>query len=82
MWNSRGWRVVYCPDCEQVRRETPALREGGAGADRFGQLQCQRCGALLPAHASAAALLAKLKQLARFGLTERGAVARPSRGSQ
>jgi hypothetical protein len=71
---------VYCPDCERLRRETPRLREGGAGADRFGQLQCQRCGALLPAHASSAELLAKLKQLARFGLTERRGVAgRPER---
>jgi hypothetical protein len=72
---------VYCPDCERLRREAPALREGGAGADRFGQLQCQRCGALLPAHASGAELLAKLKQLARFGLTERHAVAGPSKES-
>jgi hypothetical protein len=72
---------VYCPDCERLRREEPALREGGAGADRFGQLQCQRCGALLPAHGSAAELVAKLKQLARFGLTEKRALAEPSKGS-
>ncbi len=72
---------MHCPDCERLRQEAPALREGGAGADRFGQLQCQRCGALLPAHASGVELLAKLKQLARFGLTEKHAVAGRSEGS-
>lgn len=73
---------MYCLDCERLRRDVPQLREGGAGADRFGQLQCQRCGALLPAHASAAELLAKLKQLARFGLTEAGATESSSEGSR
>jgi hypothetical protein len=59
---------MYCSDCQIKVAEGVAEREGGAGADRFGSLQCQRCGVPLPAHAAPQALGEKLAQLARFGL--------------
>jgi hypothetical protein len=58
---------MYCSSCEATVRDG---REGGAGADRFGHLQCQRCGVPLPIHVAPRALGEKLAQLARFGLAE------------
>jgi hypothetical protein len=66
---------MYCSDCLIRVAEGVVEREGGAGADRFGSLQCQRCGVPLPTHAAPQALGEKLAQLARFGLT--GSESRP-----
>jgi hypothetical protein len=65
---------MHCQACTgQLRVEVgPKPREGGAGADRFGNLQCQRCGAPLPAGAPEGAVVRKLTQLARFGLADTG----------
>ena len=63
---------MYCQDCRASAPLPGAQREGGAGADRFGALQCQRCGVTLPIHSTARALGEKLSQLARFGLADRG----------
>jgi hypothetical protein len=61
---------MYCRDCEtRVQRGAPQ-RDGGAGADRFGSLQCQRCGVPLLIHVAPRALGEKLAQLARFGLAD------------
>ena len=65
---------MYCHDCiGRLSVEVgPKPREGGAGADRFGNVQCQRCGAPLPAGAPEGAVGRKLTQLARFGLADTG----------
>lgn len=61
---------MYCGDCETKLKHGSGQREGGAGADRFGSLQCQRCGTPLPVHVAPRALGEKLAQLARFGLAD------------
>jgi len=61
---------MYCGECKSSTPESPTTREGGAGADRFGALQCQRCGVPLPLHVAPRALGEKLAQLARFGLAD------------
>jgi len=61
---------MYCSDCQTKVTGDVAEREGGAGADRFGSLQCQRCGAPLPLHVAPRALGQKVAQLARFGLAD------------
>lgn len=66
---------MYCQDCRTAVDAHGGQREGGAGADRFGTLQCQRCGVPLPVHSAARALAEKLAQLARFGLADRGGAA-------
>jgi hypothetical protein len=65
---------MYCQTCTgQLSVEVgPRPREGGAGADRFGNVQCQRCGAPLPAGAPEGTVGRKLTQLARFGLADTG----------
>ena len=65
---------MYCRDCESRVKHDTGQREGGAGADRFGSLQCQRCGVPLPLHVAPRALGEKLAQLARFGLADHGSV--------
>jgi len=62
---------MYCKQCRAASSaEPPANAARGAGADRFGSLQCQGCGVLLSPYASLEALAEKLRQLARFGLTD------------
>jgi len=58
---------MYCKRCE--REATVGGRDGGAGADRFGNLQCQRCGSLLPPDRTSE-LGRKIAQLAKFGLVD------------
>jgi hypothetical protein len=67
---------MYCKDCQISVAEGALEREGGAGADRFGSLQCQRCGVPLPIHMAPQALGEKLAQLARFGLAGAGSRSR------
>lgn len=59
---------MHCGNCQTRVSDGETEREGGAGADRFGSLQCQRCGVPLPIHMAPQALGQKLAQLARFGL--------------
>jgi hypothetical protein len=61
---------MYCVDCQSKVIPGAGAREGGAGADRFGSLQCQRCGSPLPLYMAPRALGEKLAQLARFGLAD------------
>lgn len=61
---------MYCDECARSISGARNPRDGGAGADRFGRLQCQRCGTLLSSYGSLPALRAKLRQLARFGLAD------------
>jgi hypothetical protein len=61
---------MYCGECQSKLKHESPQREGGAGADRFGSLQCQRCGIPLPVHMTPRALAEKLAQLARFGLAD------------
>ena len=65
---------MYCGDCSGQLRQLvgPRPREGCAGADRFGNLQCQRCGLPLPAETPDGTLDRKMAQLAKFGLAEPG----------
>ena len=65
---------MYCQSCTgRLSAEAgPKPREGGAGADRFGNVQCQRCGVPLPAGAPEGTVGRKLMQLARFGLADAG----------
>jgi hypothetical protein len=67
---------VFCEACEKSRDRNDK-RRWSAGADRGGLLLCQRCGEVLDGHAGSPQLLAKLSQLARFGLAGRPIVARP-----
>ena len=58
---------MYCERCE--RTAPVGRRDGGAGADRFGNLQCQRCGTLLQPEL-ARELGRKVALLAKFGLAD------------
>ena len=61
---------MYCVSCQAAGPEAPVKLDGGAGADRFGSLQCQGCGALLAPHSPAAALVRKIMQLAGVGFAD------------
>ena len=65
---------MHCQTCigQLSLEDGPRPREGGAGADRFGNVQCQRCGTPLPAGAPEGTVGRKLTQLARFGLADTG----------
>jgi len=77
---------MYCRPCRQLLHEDERRpREGGAGADRFGNLQCQRCGVPLPGGAEDGSLGTKMEQLARFGLADpdpRGSARRAPEGRE
>jgi len=64
-----GPTSMICEQCHHEGRVGERPR-GTGGADPFGRLQCQACGAVLPAYAAALALRDKLVQLSRFGLAE------------
>jgi hypothetical protein len=61
---------MYCKQCRNETSKPRGTAGDGAGADRFGSLQCQGCGVLLSPYGSLEALADKLRQLARFGLAD------------
>jgi ribosomal protein L40E len=67
---------MICSRCEAAQKQRPsdpaARRTASAfGSERVSGVICDRCGALLPLD-STENLLAKLSQLARFGLAAEG----------
>lgn len=67
---------MMCSRCEEAQKQRPSgpgarTTASAFGSDRVSGVICDRCGALLPLD-STENLLAKLSQLARFGLAAEG----------
>ncbi|MGH7569708.1 MAG: hypothetical protein ACREL9_12220 [Gemmatimonadales bacterium] len=61
---------MLCRRCASLTTDNPARTSAflRCGSDAWQAVLCSRCGSILPADGQNTALVAKLSQLARFGL--------------